>query len=208
MKFPCMKPTCSLFALPNSAYCEGHQSEQEIQDRHGPLIDEAAGDGTVSKVFAQADEADELAVARSFQEKEGAEKHSGDTAAAIEVGDEKAKKLGKKALADAARKTREDLLNAVHVPLQVNKAQVFTINGVSCLLKKGMNSVPLPVKQAYDDHQEMLDKSNFMKSLLRTTDTPESGEMGEAKPSAYYEDVLRRGYKGEVTKAHERRSQL
>lgn len=196
---PCMKRGCHFKAMPKSAYCSRHQSRQEIQDKHGPIIEERAEEGIVSKVLAQADEADDLAVVEDFQERERTEQHIDATAIAIEEEERKAEKAKGQVYQDAYRQTKAKLEAAIHVPLKVDERQVIRINGVPWILEEGMNSVPYQIKEAYENHQKMLAENTLIQKVMEIR-----GDA--AKPYAYYQDVLNRNYRGEVLPAHDKAS--
>jgi len=200
---PCMK--CSRKAGPKSAYCSLHQSEQEIEDRHGPIIEERAKEGAISKVLAQADKSDDITIAESYRERVRTEEIEGRAAETDAAEAEVAVKKARKSYASDYARTKAELENALRVPLMVHRRQVFRINGVPWILEEGMNSVPVQIKNAYEEHQQMLAQDNLLHRALRIAE--DAMDSLNPKSKAYYEDVLR-GYRGEETEAHRKRSRL
>jgi len=202
----CAKPDCHFDAAPRSMYCGRHQSRQEIEDRHGPIIEERAKEGAVSKVLAEADKSDDITIAESYQERVRTEEIEGRTAEADAAEAEVAVKKAQESYASDYARTKVELENALRVPLMVHRRQVFRINGVPWILEEGMNSVPVQIKNAYEEHQQMLAQDNLLHRTLRIAE--DAMDSLNPKSKAYYEDVLLRGYRGEETEAHRKRSRL
>lgn len=201
VKARCAKRGCHFMAIAHSMHCARHQERREIEDRHGPIIEERAQEGPLSKKFAEADKEDDIAVAEAYQERVSTEEIAGRTAEIEAVEAEIAMKKAGEAYANDYQRTKAELLNAVRVPLIVNTAQVITLNGVRWPLVAGMNSVPQQIKQLYEGRQKLLAENELLQQVLGTENAGAQGH-----PHAYYEDVLKKGYRGDVLPAHDRAS--
>jgi len=201
VKARCAKRGCHFMAITHSMHCARHQERQEVEDRHGPIIEERAQEGPLSKKFAEADKEDDIAVAEDFQEKERTEQHIDATAIALEESEQIATKKKAQTFASDYAKTKADLLSAICVPLMVASAQVVTLNGVRWPLVEGMNTVPWQIKELYEERQRLLSENELLQRVLNTDSAGPQGH-----PHAFYEDVLNKGYRGEVLPAHDRAS--